>query len=550
MLGLMLSWGLIRTGWPTIQDLQATQAADQIISTMTGTTDETHDEARMAALAQAQAYNLRLGGAAPPLDHEGLGGGNGGSDDILDLASSVEADGILSYEEQLRWQGEALLGWVEVPRIGVRQPLYRGTEDETLALGVGHLDWSSLPVGGPSSHCVLAAHSGMRQQRMFDDIDQLGQGDVFVVHTLGDAYQYEVYETEVVDPDEAPRRCSIVDGQDLCTLVTCTPYGINSHRLLVHGRRVTYEPPSEGAASGVTRLATNTRMRPVMALGAGVALIAALTLLAKAVRRVRPMRDRRRTTTFLLLVGSALVLCGLTVAARHRQETRAIAQLSRTVVHDTPAAWTGDVAEWEDPQPIDWDSLRQENGNAVAWVRAEGTDIDLPVVAAREEDTTYYLRHDLWGAWSLEGTPFLDHRCDADGTHRLVFGHHLAMGGQFSMLQRAYRQESFDTLGPCRWYTPAEGLTQLQPFCALCVDQWYEPIQQFSFEDSGRLQAWLATIARDASATAQEWDALAQDARSAVTLVTCSSDLARQRWRTLVVYVEPAPASQEPPHPT
>lgn len=550
LLGIVLAWGLARTAWPTILDIRASHMADQVISTMTGTTDETHDETRMAVLAQAQAYNLRLGGAAPPLDNEGLEGGNGGGEDILDLASSVGDDAVLPYDEQLSWKDGDLLGWVEVRRIGIRQPLYRGTEDETLALGVGHLDWSSLPVGGPSSHCVLAAHSGMHEQRMFDDIDRLVRGDVFVVHTLGDAYQYEVYETEVVEPEEAAQRCSIVEGEDLCTLVTCTPYGINSHRLLVHGRRVAYEAPSEGVGTHVTRLATNSRTRPVLTLSAVSVPLALVACLARLSRRQRRVRHRRVATLLCLVMGSGLMAAGTTTVARHVQSTLSTRRLARTVVRDTASVQEGLASVGETDQTVDWDALWQANGDVVAWVRVEGTDIDLPVVSPADKGTTHYLRHDLWGAWNLEGTPFLDHRCEADGPHRLVFGHHLAMGGQFSMLQHAYQQDCFDSLGRCHWYTPARGEVMMEPLCALRVDQCYGFIQRFDFEDDESLRTWLAAIVRNAPAASSLKEQLTQDARSVVTLVTCSSDLARQRWRTLVVYVEADDGEAGRPPPT
>ena len=151
---------------------------------------------------------------------------------------------------------------------------------------------------------------------------------------------------------------------------------------------------------------------------------------------------------------------------------------------------------------------------------------------------TWYLSHDLWGDWSLSGTPFIDHRSSADGAHRLAYGHHLYDGGQFSDLQRAYQPEVFATLGDCHWITPRRGETVLRPLCAMTVDMWYEPIQTFDFPTTSALNEWLAGLVRGSDTRADDADGLVRGSRSALTLVTCSSDLSHQRWRTLVVFVE------------
>lgn len=249
-------------------------------------------------------------------------------------------------------------------------------------------------------------------------------------------------------------------------------------------------------------------------------------------RRIR----RKRRVPIGLMVGISLVLAGGAVLFDHQQEQHAYARLTSLVTepHAQPA---------DDAQPAkgtDWQSLRAINQDVAAWVRVENTDVDLPVVAPSDKDMDFYLTHDLWRNQSLGGVPFLDHRCDADGTHRMVFGHHLDMGGQFSSLQRVSEQSSFDRLGRCLWQTPAHGTTTLRPFCAFEADMWCEPIQVFAFASSEELRTWLAAIGKDASARAAGWEGLARRARSAVTLVTCSSDLPHERWRTFAVFVEAA----------
>lgn len=144
------------------------------------------------------------------------------------------------YDGLLNIRGDGTMGYLEIPRLGVELPILHGTEEETLARGVGHLLGTSLPVGGENTHCVLTGHSGMASQRMFSDLDQLEAGDLFYLNILGETLAYEVDAIHVVLPEDTA--ClQIEPGEDLCTLVTCTPYGVNSHRLLVRGHRIPYE---------------------------------------------------------------------------------------------------------------------------------------------------------------------------------------------------------------------------------------------------------------------------------------------------------------------
>ena len=132
------------------------------------------------------------------------------------------------------------MGYVEIPLIQVNLPIYHGTASETLDVGIGHLLGSSLPVGGESTHSVLTAHSGMAGQKMFSDIDQLEEGDVFYLQILGETLAYQVDAIHVVLPHDTTY-LGITQGEDQCTLVTCTPFGVNTHRLLVRGSRIPYE---------------------------------------------------------------------------------------------------------------------------------------------------------------------------------------------------------------------------------------------------------------------------------------------------------------------
>ena len=135
------------------------------------------------------------------------------------------------------------MGYVEIPDIDVTLPIYHGTSEEVLQTAIGHIEGSSLPVGGESTHCVISGHRGLPSARLFTDLDQLTEGDTFTLHVLDETLTYEVDQISVVEPDDISL-LEIEAGEDLCTLVTCTPYGVNSHRLLVRGHRV--ETPEEG----------------------------------------------------------------------------------------------------------------------------------------------------------------------------------------------------------------------------------------------------------------------------------------------------------------
>ena len=149
-----------------------------------------------------------------------------------------------SYQELLNLKGNGVMGYVEVPKISVYLPIYHGTEGATLERGVGHLLGSSLPVGGEGTHCVLTGHTGMSNQRLFTDLEQLTEGDVFYLHILDQVLAYQVDAIHTVEPYDTALLCG-VEGRDLCTLITCTPYGVNSHRLLVRGTRIPYEAAEE-----------------------------------------------------------------------------------------------------------------------------------------------------------------------------------------------------------------------------------------------------------------------------------------------------------------
>ena len=143
---------------------------------------------------------------------------------------------LAQYQQLLDADGTGMMGYIDIPCIGVSLPIYHGTEEAVLQAAVGHLEWTSLPVGGSGTHCVLSGHRGLPNATLFTDLDQLEPGDTFTLHVLSRALTYTVREILVVEPEDT-QALNIVPGEDLCTLMTCTPYGINTHRLLVRGTR-------------------------------------------------------------------------------------------------------------------------------------------------------------------------------------------------------------------------------------------------------------------------------------------------------------------------
>lgn len=191
------------------------------------------EEADDSALVEAKARAVEYNNAITP----GTMDGNAYSQEALKAASE-------KYDSQLNIGGDGIMGYVEIPIIGVNLPIYHGTEANSLERGVGHLLGSSLPVGGESTHTILSGHSGMATEKMFTDVTQLQIGDVFYLHVLKETLAYQVVEMNTVLPYDTSQ-LGVEAARDLCTLVTCTPIGVNTHRLLVTGERIPYEEAEE-----------------------------------------------------------------------------------------------------------------------------------------------------------------------------------------------------------------------------------------------------------------------------------------------------------------
>lgn len=183
-----------------------------------------------------------------------------------------------AYESLLDVSGLGVMGYIEIPEIDCSLPIYHGTEESVLQVAVGHLEWSSLPVGGEGTHCVLSGHRGLPSAKLFTNLDKLAVGDTFLLRVLDEVLTYEVDQILIVEPEQV-EALGIVPGEDYCTLVTCTPYGINTHRLLVRGHRVENTP--EAARMHVTADATQfdpLLVAPVLAIPVLLLLLIILLL--------------------------------------------------------------------------------------------------------------------------------------------------------------------------------------------------------------------------------------------------------------------------------
>lgn len=220
---ILLGTGLL--GYPWISQYLFDNRTDSIIHTYEAVSEETDAEEKSAMLALAQQYNSQLTQAQVTL-----------TDPFTKQES--RKDGI-DYHSVLALDERGMMASIEIPKISVNLPVYHGTSGGVLESGIGHLEGSSLPIGGTGTHAVLSGHTGLNTAKMFTDLTELTQGDLFFIHVLGDTLAYEVCEIHIVVPEDTSRLL-IQDGSDLVTLVTCTPYGVNTHRLLVTGKRTEY----------------------------------------------------------------------------------------------------------------------------------------------------------------------------------------------------------------------------------------------------------------------------------------------------------------------
>ena len=219
---LIFLMGLSLLLYPMVSNYLNSKRAQDVIQSYTQDMESVSQDDSQEWLSCAYAYNATLEGRGVP--------------DAFALTTPEEDENYLS---QLSFREDGVMGYIEIPKISVSLPIYHGTGEEVLSKGAGHLQGSALPVGGENTHCVISAHRGLPSAAMFTDLDQLEIGDHFYISVLNETLCYEVDQILVVEPEDTSA-LDVAEGMDLVTLVTCTPYGVNTQRLLVRGHRIPY----------------------------------------------------------------------------------------------------------------------------------------------------------------------------------------------------------------------------------------------------------------------------------------------------------------------
>lgn len=280
--GLMFLIGFGILIYPTVADQWNTYRQSRLISSYERTINEMEPEDFRAEWEKARAFN-------DTLTQNSIYGDVFGEED-QELEDS-------QYWKILNVGGDGVMGYLSIPKINIKLSIYHGTGDEVLQTGVGHLNGTKLPIGGESTHSVLAAHRGLPSARLFTDIDQLENGDMFYIHVLDETLAYQVDQIlDMVDKDDVDtleKALQIEEGKDQITLFTCTPYGVNSHRLLVRGTRVPYNGEEEAATPVDTMLeAVQNYYMLYLILGLSITLLIIL-LLRFLMKPGRKNKDRK-----------------------------------------------------------------------------------------------------------------------------------------------------------------------------------------------------------------------------------------------------------------
>lgn len=230
MVFLLFGIAIALTMYPFISNWLFENKTDSVADAVEQAAQEMDDSEQQAALQAAREYNQVLANGHVTLTDP--------------FKEDVADEDLAEYESLLNLTDDGVMGTVEIPVIDVSLPIYHGTSESVLQKGVGHLHGTSLPVGGESTHTVLTGHTGLSKAKLFTDLTEMEEGDIFFLHVMGENLAYEVDQIKVVLPSELDD-LKIVPGEDYCTLVTCTPYGVNSHRLLVRGVRTDYQEAVE-----------------------------------------------------------------------------------------------------------------------------------------------------------------------------------------------------------------------------------------------------------------------------------------------------------------
>ena len=268
--GLMFLIGFGILVYPTVADQWNTYRQSRLISSYERTISDMEPEDFSAEWEKAQAFN-------DTLTQNSIYGDVFGEED-QELEDT-------DYWQVLNVGGDGVMGYLSIPKINIKLSIYHGTSDEVLQTGVGHLNGTKLPIGGENTHSVLAAHRGLPSARLFTDIDQLEKGDMFYIHVLDETLAYQVDQIlDMVDKDDhetLEKALQIEEGKDQVTLFTCTPYGVNSHRLLVRGTRVPYTGEEAAASTPVDTMLEAVQNYYMLYLILGLAITLLIILLMR-----------------------------------------------------------------------------------------------------------------------------------------------------------------------------------------------------------------------------------------------------------------------------
>lgn len=260
--------GILILLYPTISNFLVERNASRAVSNYDAAVSSLTDERYAQMLAEAHAYNAQLAGLS------GIPAAEGGAD-----SGTVDAAALRdSYLQLLNLSGDGMMGYITIPRLDETMPIYHTTEEKVLQVATGHIETSSLPVGGASTHAAISGHRGLPSAKLFTELDKMQLGDIFYVKVLKEIFAYQVDQILTVLPEET-EALAIEPRADYVTLVTCTPYAINSHRLLVRAHAIPYLPSMEGEVGVMGN--------PINLSWPHLALIAALILLAVVLAGMR-----------------------------------------------------------------------------------------------------------------------------------------------------------------------------------------------------------------------------------------------------------------------
>lgn len=279
---LVVFLGLILVLYPFISNYLFEHRADSLISSYEEEAEQLDTSETDAIWAAAREYNLALLKNRVQL-----------TDPFEAMEKEMDAG---EYDSLLCVNETGIMSYIDIPKIGVYIPVYHGTAVETLEKGVGHLEGSSLPVGGEGTHCILSGHTGLNRAKIFTDLSELEDGDLFFLHTLGETLAYEVDQKLVVEPYDVSA-LQIESAHDFVTLVTCTPYGVNTHRLLVRGKRIAYTPEVKEKEEAIALESSDNSSQWMReyekALLAGVCIVFALALMGTGIEHWRKRHEKR-----------------------------------------------------------------------------------------------------------------------------------------------------------------------------------------------------------------------------------------------------------------